>query len=77
MKARDFYRYAKMIATAIGAAIGYVLVEAPELPHYWRLGLGAGLAALGAVGLYITPSPIHQSDVPVPVGPDVIDAPGA
>lgn len=73
MKARDVYRYAKMIATAIGAAIGYILVEAPELPHYWRLGLGAGLASLGAVGLYITPSPIHQSDLPVPIPADVIE----
>ena len=72
IKARDIYRYAKMSATAVAASIGYILVECPEMPHYWRIGFGALLAAMGAVGLYVTPSPIHQSDLPVPVPADVV-----
>lgn len=71
MNARDVYRNLKMIGAAIGAALAYILVETPGLPVAWHIGIGAFLAALGAVGLYVTPSPIHASDTPVPIPADV------
>jgi len=72
---RTFYRVAKMIGTAICAGVGYYSANTHQLPEEWRVTIDAILVGLIASGLYITPSPIHQSDVPVPVGPDMIEKP--
>jgi hypothetical protein len=69
-----FYRIAKMVGTAICAGAGYYTAHTHALPDEWRIAIESVIAAMLAVGLYVTPSPVHQSDLPMPVPPDVVEA---
>ena len=70
---RNLYRGLKMAGTALCAGLSYFAANMPELPPAVRVGIGSLVAALVAVGIYVTPSPLHQSDLPALVGPDVIE----
>jgi hypothetical protein len=72
VKAQDVYRILKMVGTAIVAGVGYFSANTHQLPEEWKVTIDACLVALIASGLYVTPSPIHQADIPVAVPPDVI-----